>query len=159
MKFKSAREQTGIDRLYHAGSAGASMGLAHALGALVCQAREDYPDRVNRGHKARTCGVACLLCLLMLCLSVSPPHCDACDSFHLPGIALSKAVAHRNAPLEQDSSCNGCCACCGQLVVVTPAPTMSRGCVYQDGKMPHIASDPIDTLRRHPFRPPRSPSV
>lgn len=61
--------------------------------------------------KSKTRAWACLLCALLLWLTVSPPHCDLCDGISFSVASLQQSILQDFHPVAPDT-CNGICSCC-----------------------------------------------
>jgi len=67
---------------------------------------------MNRAIATPAYFIAWLLCAVLVCLAVDPPHCDLCDG-PLTGTSLSpQAIVNQQHPATPEP-CNGICWCCG----------------------------------------------
>src|SRR5580704_2914429 len=101
----------------------------------------------------RAC-VAWLLCALLVCLTLDPPHCDLCDGPDRVGRPPQGAFqSQAHAPPD---CCNSICWCC--VLQGLPGPTAALKMV--NTVSPHTWPKPpsnVQAARSSVFRPPRIP--
>jgi hypothetical protein len=69
-------------------------------------------NSMDRAITAPARVIAWLLCAILLCLVIDPPHCDLCDG-PLTGTSFSpQAIGVQQQPTTPEP-CNGTCWCCG----------------------------------------------
>ena len=84
----------------------------------------DYPYSVDRATPMPARVIAWLLCAVLVCLVVDPPHCDLCDG-QLTGIYSSpQTVVNQQQPATPEP-CNGICWCCGFHGLPNANPVLS----------------------------------
>jgi hypothetical protein len=114
-----------------------------------------YSHSVTRAFKRRLETIAWVLALLLVYLSVNPPHCNACD--RLPSfLAASIPVSiHHHIP-EQSDPCNGVCTCCGLLGVVMYPPQLKTRAQTVLSIVRYDAPSPLESSCPNVFHPPRT---
>jgi hypothetical protein len=103
--------------------------------------------------KSKNRAWAWLLCALLLWLTVSPPHCDLCDS-NFFSVALSQqSVLQHSHPVAPDN-CNGICSCCGFYGL----PNNQQFLISVNPKLANVSPEVSRSAFPPPsaiFRPPR----
>jgi hypothetical protein len=111
-------------------------------------------NSMDRAITTPACVVAWLLCAVLVCLVVHPPHCDMCDG-PLTGISSSpQTIASQQQPATPEP-CNGMCWCCGFHGLPNANPDLGPVNAVTSNVRPEPLS-PVFALRSSIFRPPRT---
>src|SRR5580692_2120759 len=109
---------------------------------------------LDRSITTPACLIAWLLCAVLVCLVVHPPHCDLCDG-PLTGISSSpQPLVNQQQPITPEH-CNGICWCCGFDGLPNASPDLGRAKTMTSSFRPEPLS-PVFAPHSSVFRPPRT---
>jgi hypothetical protein len=109
---------------------------------------------LDRPITTPACLIAWLLCAVLVCLVVHPPHCDLCYG-PLTGISSSpQTVVNQQVPTSPEQ-CNGICWCCGFDGLPNASPNLGPVNTVTSNVRPEPLS-PVFTPHSAIFRPPRA---
>lgn len=97
--------------------------------------------------------LAWLLCILLTCLTLFSPHCDACDG---PSLAPASTSSVQHSTPASPDTCNGICSCCVLQGLPSAAPALMTMELVA-GERPPLSPEPAHSEHAAPFRPPRIP--
>jgi hypothetical protein len=98
--------------------------------------------------------IARLLCAVLLCLAVHPPHCDLCDG-PVTGISSSPQTVVNQQQPSTPEHCNGICWCCGFDGLPNASPDLGPMNTVPSNVRPEPLS-PVFAPHSSIFRPPRT---
>jgi len=111
-------------------------------------------NRLERAITTPTCLIAGLLCAVLVCLVVHPPHCDLCDG-PLTGISPSPQTVVNLQQPNTPEHCSGICWCCGFDGLPNASPDLGPVNTVTSNVRPEALS-PVFTPPSSIFRPPRT---
>jgi hypothetical protein len=109
---------------------------------------------MDRAITTPACVIAWLLCAVLVCLVVHPPHCDLCDG-PLTGISSSPQIVVNQQQPTTPEHCNGICWCCGYHGLPNQSPDLGPVNTVTSNVQPEPLS-PLFAPRSSIFRPPRT---
>jgi hypothetical protein len=108
-------------------------------------------NSLDRAITTPACLIAWLLCAVLVCLVVHPPHCDLCDG---PlGISSSPQTVVNQQQSNTPEHCNGICWCCGFDGLPNASPDLDPVNTVTSNVRPERLS-PVFAPHSDIFRPP-----
>jgi hypothetical protein len=111
-------------------------------------------NSLDRAITTPSCLIAWLLCAVLVCLVVHPPHCDLCDGSLTRISSSPQTVVSEQQPTTPER-CNGICWCCGFDGLPNASPDLGPVNTVTSNVRPEPLS-PIFAPHSSVFRPPRT---
>ena len=111
-------------------------------------------NSMDRAITTPACIVSWLLCAVLVCLVVHPPHCDMCDGAPTGITSSPQAIVNQQQPATPEP-CSGICWCCGFHGLPNANPDLGPANTVTSNVRPEPLS-PVFALRSSIFRPPRT---